>query len=117
MKDHLGSTRVVVDRKDGSVQETRSYDPLGELMPDYCSQKAGTNTKTQEMYSGKELDNDGSSIGVSDLNLYYYGARYYDPEIGQWTTRDPIEDENLGVNPYRFVNNNPLSWVDPWPDE
>ena len=37
VKDHLGSTRVVVDRKDGSVLETRSYDPLGEIMPDYCS--------------------------------------------------------------------------------
>jgi hypothetical protein len=24
-----------------------------------------------------------------------------------------MESENLGVNPYRFVNNNPLSWVDP----
>jgi hypothetical protein len=62
----LGNVRVVVDRKDGSVQETRSYDPLGELMPDYCSQKAGT--ETQEKYSGKELDNEGSSIGVKGLD-------------------------------------------------
>jgi RHS repeat-associated protein len=82
------------------------------MMPDYCSQKPGT--ETQEKYSGKELDNEGSSIGVKGLSLYYYGARYYDPEIGRWTSPDPKEDENIGINPYHFVRNNPMRWVDAW---
>ena len=37
---------------------------------------------------------------------------FYNPQIGRWTTRDPIE-ENDAVNLYQFVGNNPIKNVDP----
>ena len=63
--------------------------------------ETGTSDNTRK-FTGKEFD--------ADSNLYYYGARYYDPYIGRFTQRDPIGD---GVNWYAYVANNPLRFVDP----
>jgi hypothetical protein len=42
---------------------------------------------------------------------FYYGFRYYSPDLGRWINRDPI-GESGGVNLYCFNINNPLSYVD-----
>ena len=49
-----------------------------------------------------------------------YGARYYAPTLGRWTTPDPLADKYYSVSPYAFCNNNPVNFVDPdgrevWP--
>ncbi len=61
----------------------------------------GQSLKVGERFSftGKELDED----------LYYFNARYYDPNIGRFTSVDPVKD-NL---PYVYVNNNPMNFIDP----
>lgn len=65
-------------------------------------------------YTGKELD--------VETDLYYYGARYYDAEIGRFPPRrtgvsvDPwFGDLNdpQSLNKYAYVRNNPLKYVDP----
>jgi len=50
-------------------------------------------------FTGKELDEE----------LYYFNARYYDPNLGRFTSVDPVKD-NL---PYVYVNNNPMNFIDP----
>ena len=41
---------------------------------------------------------------------YYYGYRYYDPGVGRWLSRDPIEERG-GVNLFRFAANDAVgSW-------
>lgn len=80
IKDHLGSTRVVVDREDGSAVETRNYDPMGELMPALCSQEE--DVETREKYSAKELDNEGTSNTIGArmaINLFMekLTSKYY----------------------------------------
>ena len=47
-------------------------------------------------------------IPRTKLALY----RVYSPNLGRWTSRDPIE-ETGGLNLYAYVLNNPLSAVDP----
>jgi RHS repeat-associated protein len=42
----------------------------------------------------KELDEE---LG---FDMYYYGARFYDPSIGRFTTPDPVMDY---YNPYSYV--------------
>ncbi len=37
---------------------------------------------------------------------------FYNPNIGRWTTRDPIEEED-SPNLYQFVKNNPILFIDP----
>lgn len=53
-------------------------------------------------YRGKRLDPTGD---------YWWGARYYDPVQGQFTSHDPMGYLD-GSNPYGFCLNNPLVWQD-----
>jgi RHS repeat-associated protein len=54
------------------------------------------------LFTGKML--------TEETGLVYFGARWYDPEIGRWITPDPSED---GENWYGYCNNNPLRYTDP----
>ena len=59
------------------------------------------------MFSGQERDATG---------LYYCGARYYDPEIGRFITRDPFRgmiSNPQSLNGYSYCQNNPVRYVDP----
>ena len=47
----------------------------------------------------------------AEANLYYYGYRYYSPELGRWLTRDPIEEDG-GDNLYAFCGNNACASFD-----
>jgi uncharacterized protein RhaS with RHS repeats len=42
-----------------------------------------------------------------------FGARDYDPEIGRWTTKDPIRFAGGDPNLYGYVLNDPVNLVDP----
>ena len=58
-------------------------------------------------YNGKELDETG---------LYYYGARYYDPVIGRFISRDPLtgkKESPQTLNRYVYCLDNPLRYIDP----
>ena len=44
--------------------------------------------------------------------LVLYAFRDYEPTLNRWLTRDPIGLRG-GINPYRFVLNSPLRYVDP----
>lgn len=57
----------------------------------------------------KEFDTEGKSNGGAGINLDYFGARYYDPEVGNWTSTDLYEQF---WNPYGYAAN-PISMVDP----
>jgi uncharacterized protein RhaS with RHS repeats len=39
--------------------------------------------------------------------------RAYDPNLGRWINRDPIE-ESGGINLFGYVNNNPINFIDPF---
>jgi len=86
--DHLGSTSVVTN-EEGEVMEEQKNLPFGELISG--GEKYG--------FTGKEFE--------PDLNLNYFGARYYSPETGRFITFDPLGQQ------YLYGNNNPLRYVDP----
>jgi RHS repeat-associated protein len=47
-----------------------------------------------------------------ETGLHYNGQRYYDPQSGRYLTPDPIGLMG-GMNPYGYVNGNPVSGIDP----
>ena len=47
----------------------------------------------------------------AELSLVYYNYRYYNPELGRWTKRDPIEEDG-GVNMYSVLHNNMCDFFD-----
>ena len=52
-------------------------------------------------YTGRQWD--------AKAGLYHYRARAYDPETGRFLQHDPI----FAVNPYAYVENNPINMNDP----
>lgn len=82
----------------GAVRARYEYDPYGRQ------------TKIQG-----DLEADFGFTGfyrhqASGLNLTKYRA--YDPDLGRWTSRDPIGRRG-GLNLYRYVANNPVNYLDP----
>ena len=47
-----------------------------------------------------------------DTALVRFGARDYDPQIGRWTTKDPIKFDGGDTNLYRYVLSDPVNLVD-----
>ncbi len=94
-QDGLGSV-VAMSDAGGITTGTAHYDAWGNAV-------ATIGTVPQYGYTGREPDETG---------LIYYRARYYDPAIGRFTQRDPIGLQG-GMNPYAYVNNNPINLVDP----
>jgi RHS repeat-associated protein len=76
------------------------------------SSKAAGSLTNNYKYNGKEQQTKEFSDG-SGLELYDFGARQHDPQIGRWTTIDPLAQKRDWVTPYNYVQNNPLNRIDP----
>jgi RHS repeat-associated protein len=100
LKDHLGSTRAMVDQN-GVILARYNYYAYGEEMNSIIT--VGTDYK----YTGKEYDEE------SGLNLYYYGARYYDAKMGRFISADPFAEKYPSWSPYVYTLDNPIKHIDP----
>ena len=68
--------------------------------------------ENQYKFNGKELQNKEFSDG-SGLDLYDFGARHHDPQLGRWTTIDPLAHKCYWATPYNYVQSNPINRFDP----
>ncbi|MCF3945758.1 RHS repeat-associated core domain-containing protein [Acidiphilium iwatense] len=109
IRDQLGSIAVLTDDA-GNVVERDSYDAWGKRRnPNGTDDVAGSLTsQTTRGFTGHEhID----PIGLINMN-----ARVYDPLTGRFMSPDPVIQQiyNLqNLNPYSYVDNNPLSITDP----
>ena len=94
--DGLGSITALNDQN-GYVVRKYDYDSFGNMKPEQRQ------TGQPYTYTAREWDD--------ETGLYYYRARYYDPAIGRFITRDPIGFKG-GMNLYSYVQNNPVNFKD-----
>ena len=48
------------------------------------------------------------------LNMFDYGARFYDHAIMRWHVPDPLAEKHYAWTPYAYVYNNPMNLIDPF---
>jgi RHS repeat-associated protein len=95
--DGLGSI-TSLSSTSATIADAYVYDALGDS-------SASTGSVTNPFrYTGRESD--------SETGLYYYRARYYDPQTGRFISEDPIRFAG-GNDFYGYVWNDPVNYADP----
>jgi RHS repeat-associated protein len=124
--DHLGSAQIVTD-PEGKIYEQLEYTPYGELWVEYVKVMEAMPFR----FTGKERD--------SETGLYYFGAKYLNPQTSMWLSADPAmgeyipqapinddirkQNQNLpgmggvfnyvNLHAYHYAGNNPVKLTDP----
>lgn len=120
--DHVKSVALMTAGT-GTLISGVSYYPYGAI------RVRSPNSAGRYWFNGKELD--------EESGLYYFGARYYDPRIGQFASADPVyldadrwynvpntseESKRFFVflenpqrnNLYSYALRNPIRFIDPY---
>jgi RHS repeat-associated protein len=126
--DVQGTARLVTNEL-GEVVAEYKYEPFGELAGVNEQVQGGEiaplnhkdmsvadgemhlgydTEETDYLYTGQEFDDESG--------LMYYNARYYNPVVGRFISRDSYMGEigdTLSRSRYAYVKNNPYRYVDP----
>lgn len=101
--DDLSSSNVLTDRSGNRIQHYE-YTAFGHT--------AFTDNSSAFPISNRYT----SQVADDETGLYYYGARYYDPQLGRFIQADtivPREANSQALNRYAYCDNNPLNEIDP----
>jgi RHS repeat-associated protein len=99
--DGLGSTRMLTDAT-GNVSDRYNYDAYGVLLT-----HAGANNNSF-LFAGEQRD--------SATGLDYLRARYYDPDLGRFISKDPFSGfitDPMSQHDYQYAHANPVRFTDP----
>jgi RHS repeat-associated protein len=100
MHDGLGSVRQILDST-GQIETNYAYDPFGVPV-------VGGDVSNPYQYTGEAWD--------AEAGLLYLRARYYQPEVGRFITKDPWAGDvwrPSTLNRYSYARNSPVSRTDP----
>lgn len=97
--DGNGNVIKVLDVSTSGIVAEFDYDPFGRVL--HSSGKVSSDHHIQ--FSSRYHD--------SETTLSYYGYRYYNPDLGRWLSKDPIEEKG-GLNLYAFVANDGVNFTD-----
>ncbi len=95
--DYRGNLSKLISTRTGQVISFPAIDPFGKNLDKFFS-------PTPWIFSSKHYD--------AETHLVYFGGRYYDPELEQWITPDPLGTLQH-PNVYLYCLGNPVSYFDP----
>jgi RHS repeat-associated protein len=93
-----GNITYLVNSSQGLAASYR-YDPFGKTV----SSSGTLASANVYRFSSKEIH--------VNSGMYYYGYRFYDPNLQRWLNRDPLRERG-GPNLFSFVLNDPVDRVD-----
>ena len=108
-RDRLGNITEITDFE-GTVVQRYVYDAFGKVSIFDKDGKAITPNsanylKSPYAFTGREYDH--------ETGMYFYRARYYNPDVGRFISEDPIGFGGQDANLYRYVGNNSVNYADP----
>ena len=83
---------MALTSQNGTVSAAYDHDAFGNVL---TGSEEGFHLTTKRKYT--------------DIGVYYFFQRWYDPEVGKFIQRDLMETTNL----YLYCSNNPLNSIDP----
>ncbi len=95
---------VKIEVYQGTLIQEQHYYPFGLAINEG---ESGTIVKNKFKYQGKEITD---MLGAKDLQLYDFGPRQYDPQIGRFWGVDPMSQFPSG---YTGMGNDPANMIDP----
>jgi RHS repeat-associated protein len=102
-EDNLNSSSALSDSSHNQI-EVDAYYPFGRAL----TANPQASFQVSRRFTGQVFD--------GETGLYYYNARYYDPELGRFIQPDteiPDLSNPQSYNRYSYVLNNPLRYTDP----
>ena len=99
MYDGNGNVGQMVNSENSYLAAHYEYDPFGKM------------AKQSGVYADENAYRFSTKYYDAEINLYYYGYRYYSIQSGRWLSRDTVS-ENGGFNLYVFVKNNSVNIYD-----
>ena len=108
-RDRLGNITEITDFE-GTVVQRYVYDAFGKISifdkdGNAITPNSANYLKSPYAFTGREYDH--------ETGMYFYRARYYDPDSGRFISEDPIGFGGQDANLYRYVGNNSVNFVDP----
>jgi RHS repeat-associated protein len=98
--DGNGNVSALVDATTGTNAAQCVYGPFGELLQ---ISPTGTNNPNPIRFTTKYCDD--------EIDILYFGYRYYIPNVGRWGNRDPIAEAG-GLNVLEAAGNNTINRYD-----
>ena len=103
----VASEKTYYYHTDANKNVTELSDENGGIVAHYEYSPFGSLTKVSGDYADSNPLRFSSEYFDEETGLIYYNYRYYNPELGRWISRDPIEEQG-GYNLYGMIGNNPL---------
>jgi RHS repeat-associated protein len=101
---------LMVMTQSGPLIEVNNTYPFG-LTIDALSAQAAGRLENKYRFNGKEMQNKEWSDG-SGLEMYDYGARMQDPQLGRWFNIDLLCEVSRRWSPYVYAADNPIRYID-----